>query len=545
MVIERLFASPRRSYRSSPENPSTNLSDPDSWLIDYMNGGPTASGTRVNAQTAIRVVTIRTCIVILSSTIASLPLILYRRTKNNGRERATEHPAYRIMHSLPNPNHTSYTFRSVVEANRNIYGDGFAQAIYANNNRLVAVNPLQSGSVSVESVGGNMRYTYTTGKGSRIIPPDEVLHFPGLNFDGVRSQSPIDTCRDAIGLAMATEEFASRYFSNGHAWGGVLEHPGALDADGMQNLRESMAKRGQGLGNAHNPLILEEGMKWKSSINNPEESQALETREALVREMCRIYRIPTHFVAVEHSEPRSNVEQESLEFVIYTMQPIAVLWEQELNRKLLTASEQDDYYFEFNFDGLLRGDSKTRSEVLVSKVNNGLMTRNEARAIDNMAGIDGADELTAQSAMVPLSMLGQNAKPVDSPEPPDPEEEPKAERDLSFLRPTFRAAFQRLAEKEQNAIDAARKKAEKKGEDYYVWVKKFYGDHVAAVRMVLMPLVETVGQLHTWAPEKISSTVETWSARYVFEAVEDAKWTEPERIRERADAALQEVANGT
>lgn len=545
MILDRVFPLPRSAHRSSPENPSTNLADPDSWLIDYMNGGPTASGTRVNAQTATRVVALRRCVQILSWTLASLPCPLYRRLSDDDRERATDHPKYNIVQNRPNKNHTRFMCFSIIEANRNIYGDGFAFVDYAANNRILSVNPLKSGNMTVEMIAGELVYTYKTAEQNVRIPRDVVLHFPGLNFDGVRSQSPVDACRDAIGLAMATEEFASRYFSNGHRWGGVLSHPGELKADGMQNLRESLAKVGKGIANAHNPLILEEGMTWAPTANKPEEAQSREHKEDTVREIGRLFSIPPHMLGVEHSEPRSNVEQESLEFVIYTMGPIATLWEQELNRKLLSESEQKEYYFEFLFDGLLRGDAKTRAEVQSLKVNNGLMTRNEARRMENLNRKDGADELTVQAALIPIDMLGRQPQNAPQAKPQSqPGKEEKAS-DLSFLRPTFRAAFQRLAEKEQNAIDAARKKAEKKGEDYYIWVKKFYGDHVAAVRMVLTPLVETVGQLHTWAPEKISSTVETWSARYVFEAVEDAKWTEPERIRERADAALQEVANGT
>lgn len=540
MILERIF-SPRLSRRSSPENPSTNLSDPDSWFIDYMNGGPTASGTRVSAQTALKVVTLRACINILSSTLASLPLVLYRRTANNGRERATNHPLYYLLHSRPNRNHTSYTFRSVIEANRNIYGDGFAFIGFDGGGNLpLEVQPLRSGQMAVDvrdsgEKAGEIYYKYANGSRTTVLDGKEVLHFPGLNFDGVRSQSPVDACRDAIGLSMATEEFGAKYFANGHRWGGVLSHPGELKADGMQNLRESLSKVGRGLENAHNPLILEEGMTWKETAQTPADSQAIEVREFMVREMCRIYRIPTHFVAVEHSEPRSNVEQESLEFVIYTMSPIAVLWEQELNRKLLNESEQQDYFFEFNFDGLLRGDTKTRYEAHSLAVNNGFKTRNEVRATENMNAIEGGDELTAQVNLAPLSMLGKQAEAAPPPSPPE-------QKSIEHLRPIFRAAFQRLAEKEGNAIENARKKSEKKGVDYYDWLKKFYADHTGAVRMAFGPLAETVGAVRSWTPDKIGLMVDAWAAPYLAKAVDDASWCEPEKVRARADALLGELA---
>ena len=213
---------------------------------------------------------------------------------------------------------------------------------------------------------GHLYYEYqtstdeakTTKGGTVRLKPSDVLHVPGLGFDGLVGYSPIAMAKNAIGLAIAAEEYGSKFYANGAAPSGVLEHPGTLKDP--SKVRDSWTQTFGGSGNAHKIAVLEEGMKYTPISISPNEAQFLETRKFQINEIARIFRVPPHMVGDLEKSSFSNIEQQSLEFVKYTLEPWIVRWEQSMARVLISPSDKSQYFIKFNVDGLLRGDYQSR-----------------------------------------------------------------------------------------------------------------------------------------------------------------------------------------
>jgi HK97 family phage portal protein len=240
-----------------------------------------------------------------------------------------------------------------------------------------------------------------------ILRPEDVLHIPGLGFDGLVGYSPIAMAKNAIGLAIATEEYGSKFFANGATPGAVLEHPGLVKD--YEKLRESWNQAFRGSGNANKVAILEEGMKYTPISISPEQAQFLETRKFQINEIARIFRVPPHMVGDLEKSSFSNIEQQSLEFVKYTLDPWVVRWEQSIMRRLLTPDEKRTYYVKFNLDGLLRGDYQSRMNGYAIGRQNGWMSANDIRELENLDRIpaeEGGDLYLINGNMLPLKDAG-------------------------------------------------------------------------------------------------------------------------------------------
>ena len=219
-------------------------------------------------------------------------------------------------------------------------------------------------------------------QGTVILTPEDVLHIPGLGFDGLVGYSPIAMAKNAIGLAIATEEYGSKFFANGATPGAVLEHPGLIKDP--EKVRESWNKAFRGSGNANKVAVLEEGMKYTPISIAPEQAQFLETRKFQIDEIARIFRVPPHMIGDLEKSSFNNIEQQSLEFVKYTLDPWVCRWEQAMNRSLLNASEKSGYFIKFNVDGLLRGDYQSRMNGYAVGRQNGWLSANDIRELENM-----------------------------------------------------------------------------------------------------------------------------------------------------------------
>lgn len=353
--------------------------------------GNSSSGKRVNQKSAMQMTAVYSCVRILSEAVASLPIHVYKYNSQGGKEKALDHPLYFLLHDEPNPEMTSFVFRETLMTHLLLWGNAYAQIIRNGKGEIVALYPLMPDRMTVDrDEYGKLYYEYTvstddahTLKGSTVrLEPRDVLHVPGLGFDGLVGYSPIAMAKNAIGLAIAAEEYGSKFYANGAAPSGVLEHPGTLKDPAK--VRDSWSETFGGSANSHKIAVLEEGMKYTPISINPNEAQFLETRKFQINEIARIFRVPPHMVGDLEKSSFSNIEQQSLEFVKYTLDPWVSRWEQSMIRSLFTKEEKTTYFIKFNVDGLLRGDYQSRMNGYAIGRQNGWMSANDIRELENL-----------------------------------------------------------------------------------------------------------------------------------------------------------------
>ena len=388
----------------------------------FFLGGST-SGKTVTERSAMQMTAVYSCVRILAEAIAGLPLHLYTYKEDGGKEKAIGHPLYLLLHDEPNPEMSSFVFRETLMTHLLLWGNAYAQIIRNGKGEVVALYPLMPNRMTVDrDSSGQLFYSYqmnnsdapTMKTGTVILKPSDVLHIPGLGFDGLVGYSPIAMAKNAIGLAIATEEYGAKFFANGATPGGLLEYPGTVkDPD---RVRESWNKGFSGSQNAGKVAILEEGMKYTPISIAPEQAQFLETRKFQINEIARIFRVPPHMVGDLEKSSFSNIEQQSLEFVKYTLDPWVVRWEQSLSRALFTPEEKKQYFFKFNVEGLLRGDYQSRMNGYATARQNGWMSANDIRELENLDRIpaeEGGDLYLINGNMLPLVHAGAFAD-IDS-----------------------------------------------------------------------------------------------------------------------------------
>ena len=382
--------------------------------------GGTTSGKAVTERSAMQMTAVYSCVRILAEAIAGLPLHLYHYNDSGGKEKAIDHPLYWLLHDEPNPEMSSFVFRETLMTHLLLWGNAYAQIIRNGKGEVVALYPLMPNKMTVDrDKDGKLYYQYlkssdeaaTMPNTSVILKPADVLHIPGLGFDGLVGYSPIAMAKNSIGMAIACEEYGARFFSNGAAPGGVLEHPGTVKDP--QRIRDSWNNSFMGTGNAHKVAVLEEGMKYTPIAISPNEAQFLETRKFQINEIARIFRVPPHMVGDLEKSSFSNIEQQSLEFVKYTLDPWVIRWEQSLARILFTDDEKKRYFFKFNVEGLLRGDYQSRMNGYATARQNGWMSTNDIRELENLDRIpkeQGGDLYLVNGNMLPLdNILKHNA----------------------------------------------------------------------------------------------------------------------------------------
>lgn len=355
----------------------------------FLFGGST-SGKPVNERSALQMTAVYACVRILSEAIAGLPVHLYQYKEDGSKEKALAHTLYRLLHDEPNPEMTSFVFRETLMTHLLLWGNAYAQIIRNGKGEVLALYPLMPNRMTVDrDEKGHLYYQYqmqdsdapTMKNGTVTLKPTDVLHIPGLGFDGLVGYSPIAMAKNAIGMAIACEEYGAKFFANGATPGGLLEYPGTVK--NPEAVRESWNKGFSG-GNSHKIAVLEEGMKYTPISISPEQAQFLETRKFQIDEIARIFRVPPHMVGDLEKSSFSNIEQQSLEFVKYTLEPWIIRWEQSINRALLSEKEKAAYFVKFNVDGLLRGDYQSRMNGYATARQNGWMSANDIRELENL-----------------------------------------------------------------------------------------------------------------------------------------------------------------
>lgn len=365
---------------------------------------------RVSADSAMRLAAVYACVRILSETMASLPLVLYRQRKDGGKDRVTDHWLYQVLAKRPNRYQNPFEWREMLQGHLALRGNAFCQIITDAHGEITQLVPLHPDRVRMELLdSGEYRYRVRNQGGQEmLLPRGQVWHLRGLSSDGLFGLSPIELARESLGMALAAQDYGARFFNNdAKPTGGWIEFPGTFkDQEAKRVFRESYQAAQSGA-NRGKVLVLENGMKFHEVGVTNKDAQFLELRKFQITDIARLFRVPPHMIADLDRATFSNIEQQSLEFVMHTMTPWAERWEASIEADLML--DGDELEVEFDFANLMRGDAASRSAYYQSGIQNGWLTRNEARVAENLNPIDGLDQ-----PLRPLNMVQEeDAQEVD------------------------------------------------------------------------------------------------------------------------------------
>lgn len=478
-------------------------------------GSNTATGVTVTPDNALTSTAVWACVRVISESVAGLPLLTYRRRADGGKERATDHPLYSLLHDSPNPEQTAFEFREMMAAHVCAWGNAYANIDWSSDGQPRALWPMNPSKMEkAERRNGTLFYLYRMPDGTlKSIRAMDILHFRGLSGDGTFGYSPIRMHMESIGLGLATQEYGARFFGNGARPGGVLQHPGKLSAEAQARLVASFNEGTQGLSNAHRLKVIEEGMTYQQIGIPPEEAQFLETRKFQLAEIARIYRVPPHMIQDLERATFSNIEHQSIDFVVHSLRPWLVRFEQAYTRQLLLPAERKVYFVEHLVDGLLRGDISSRYTAYNTGIMAGFLSRNEVRALENMNPADDLD-----TYLIPLNMMEAGA---ELPEPTAQEAisgDSSANRSFTMDHAEKRAqdvaqgrqgiaaaqagiledATQRVVRREVNDLRRAVDKYLVKRQDvagFLLWMDEFYREHQVFAIRTMRPSYEGIARL--------------------------------------------------
>ncbi|MEN4211699.1 phage portal protein [Serratia marcescens] len=369
--------------------------------------GTSSSGKVVTADKAMQLSAVWACIRLLSESVSTLPMKVYRREADGSRKLAQDHPAYQVLCRRPNLEMTPSRFMLMVVASICLRGNAFIEKKMIGR-KLVALNPLLPQNMVVKRLDtGQLQYTYTENGKKRVIPVDRMMHIRGFGLDGVCGMMPLSSGRDVFGAAMAVDESAAKIFENGLQTSGYISSKVALNKEQRERLRQYLAAFA-GSKNAGKMMVLEGDLSYQNVTMNPEDAQMLESRAFSIEEICRWFRVPPFMVGhvTKQSSWASSVEGMNLIFLTNTLRPLLVNIEQEISRCLLDSDE--DYFAEFSVEGLLRADSVGRAAYYTTALQNGWMSRNDVRRLENLPPIPGGEIYTVQLNLTPLEDLKQN-----------------------------------------------------------------------------------------------------------------------------------------
>jgi len=384
--------------------PMEKRSDLNAALVGLLDGARSAAGVYVSEESSLRNTAVLACVRILSQSTAMLPLPVYRRLQPRGKERAPDHPLYPLLMEQANPEMTAFELRRWLMQHVLLYGNGYAEIEWSNGGQARALWPLVSAQMRVERRNGALVYFYTLPTGKTIeLPAWKVLHLRGMSGNGVIGFSVVrQLMSEPIGLGLAMQEYGARFFGNGARPGIVLEHPGTLSDKAFKNLMTSWSNAHEGLSNAHRLRILEEGMKVNVLSVPPEEAQFLESRQFQVTEVARAFGVPPHLIGDLARATFSNIEQQSMDFLQYSVGPWLTQIEQTVHAQLMRPAERQTYFVEHLRDAILQADTETRYKAYSMGRQWGWLSVNDIRERENMNPIEGGDEYLSPMNMSPV-----------------------------------------------------------------------------------------------------------------------------------------------
>ena len=502
MGIARAIAERRSEYLGE-----STAARPSDSLIEALGGKISSSGVRVNQSTALAASAVYACVKVISEDIAKLPLITYRRL-DRGKERATNHPVYPLLHDRPNPWMSSFSFRETAQACLLLWGNCYAEIEWNRAGRPVALWPIRPDMVEAtlaKDARGRPAIVYVitdpeTGK-QEVLPAEYVNHIPGLSFDGYRGLSVLAYWRETIGLTLAAAEFGGRFFANDTTPGLVLTAPRKLSTEEKNTLKEDFRIKYEGLSKKFRLAILEQGWDLKSISMNLRDAEFLELRKFQVLEICRMFRMPPHKIASMDAATYSNIEHQGIEYQVDTIGPWIARAEQVYNYKLFGQAERGTYFVEHLMDGLYRADIQTRTEAYQRRIYSGSMTPNEVRERENENPLPGGDELWMPMNMIPASMAMSRAADLGG----DSRSLEKRVRALGATRPQRGAAFRsrlagsykkifqdaanRMVKREVQDVGKAAKKmlGSRSLEEFEVWLEDYYRKFPEVAEKIMLP----------------------------------------------------------
>lgn len=389
------------------------LADAPGWLLKLFGRSTAKCGKDVTADTAMGSTGVWACNRIISGTVGQLPLVMYHRGgEPRAKKRATEHPLYSLLHDTPSPEWTSLEFREYLQTQVNFYGNGFAEIERNRAGQVIGLWPLDASKVTKHREGGKVFYRHKDV--DEPLPAASVLHVPGLVQGGLMGLSPVYAGRDAIGLDLAMQDFQSQFFRNGAMMSGVVERPAEAPdwgEEARERFRRSIREKHSGTENAHNVLVLEEGMTWKAAGIAPKDAQMLEGRRYSLADLSRLWGVPLPLLSELANAHFNNIESLMTAFYSLSLGNILTRWEQRLSLSLLTPRERELYFFEFSIDGLLRGDAASRATSYSTGLTNGYYTVNEVRGFENLPPVEGGDVPRVQLNTAPLTAIPELTAP--------------------------------------------------------------------------------------------------------------------------------------
>ncbi|MDO8704067.1 MAG: phage portal protein [Sulfuricaulis sp.] len=457
-------------------------------------GGQSLAGLMISEDTAMQASAVWGCVRVISESLASVPLILYRRKDGDRRERASDHYLFDILHDQPNEYQTAFEFKEMMCAHCLLTGNAYARLVPGRRGAADQLLPMHPQRMQILASSGRIYYRYQEPNGtSNTYADNEMFHLRGLsngsglyslsgyNTDGRLGMSVIQYARESIGLALATEQYGARLFAQGTQLSGVLTHPGKLSKEAQDRLRDTWERRHSGLQNAHRPAILEEGMKFESIQMSNEDAQFLSTRTFQVEDIARWFRVPLHMIQSTEKATSwgSGLEQLSLAFVMYTLLPWARRWEQAVRRDLITQKSQ--YYVEYLFDALERADMKARHDAFAVARNWGWLSVNDIRRMENMEPVEDGDVYLQPLNMVPVGQPPAPPEPVSPPRQMGPSEESAAAKRNGHYALLLHEVAARIVRKESAVLGKAARRCCDDRDAWSAEVKDFYSEHAGYV----------------------------------------------------------------
>lgn len=477
-------------------------------------GHDTSSGVRVSPSSALAATAVFDCVHIRSETLASIPLIVYKRLPNGDKERAPYHPLYKVLHDQPNQWQTAFEWREMMQAHLDLRGNAYSRKMPGLDGPISQLIPLHPDRVTPTLyTDGSIDYTVRALDGStEKLAAEEILHLRGWSEDGVHGISPISAQRDVIGIALGAQDYSARFLKNDVSPSLVYSHPAVLDPEAYERLRNEIQNQHTGE-NRHKAMLLEEGMKAEKIGMTNRDAQLIESQKFTDGKIASIYRIPPHMIGLMDRATHSNIEHQGIEFTVYTMLPIAKRWEGIIARDLFFPLYDDggEYFAEFLLDGLNRGDIDSRYTAYAIGRNWGWLSANDVRRLENMNSIgDQGDEylrplnMTIEGAPQPKQIgVGSTPNDDESTEPPAPddgtEEENQANAARTRLFALAESAAGRLVRRELSAINALVKKHRESAqailgaesvdpraltlnaESFAAKVRQFYAEHSSVI----------------------------------------------------------------
>lgn len=385
------------------------------WFTSWLSRGASATGINLTEEDLLKVSAVYACVNLISNTVASLPVPTYERIEPRGRKRAREHWLYDVIQYEPNNEMTSFDFRKMMQAQFELFGNCYAYIERNGRMEVTSLWPIPAPFVRpFRNEAQELFYEICLPeKAITVLPQRDIFHIRGLSNDAINGYRPLLFAREIAGLALAAEQYGASFFANGAVSSGIVEIPGKLSEQAMRNFKESFRDKYEGLGKHHKVLFLESGMKWHQITIQNDNAQFIETRKYQAEEVARFFGVPLHKISSLEKPSYASIEHMSIEFVQDCLRPRLVNWEQQIRRQLFREADKKRYYVEFVIDGLLRGDAVSRSQYYSKGRNDGWLSANDIRELENMNPIpeeQGGDAYLINGNMVSITSAGQTQK---------------------------------------------------------------------------------------------------------------------------------------